>query len=56
MKRGKNPTRKQKIIIAAAGLQPKNWLVCKDNSNTLELEHKISGKYKTIKKELLHEK
>lgn len=51
MKRGKNPTRKQKMLIAAAGLQPLNWLVCKDTSDIMELEHKISCKRRIIKKE-----
>ena len=50
MKRGKNPTRKQKLLIAAAGLQPLNWLVCKDTPELMELEHKYSTKRRTIRK------
>lgn len=53
MKRGKNPTRKQKMLIASAGLQPLNWLVCKDTSDIMELEHKISGKRRILRKEWL---
>lgn len=30
MKRGKNPTRRQKQAIASVRLNPENWLVCMD--------------------------
>ena len=53
MKHGKNPTRRQKQNIASVRLNPKNWLVCMDTPDELILEHKISGKIKRIRKELL---
>ena len=33
MRRGKKPTRKQKIRLGQAGLSPENWLVVKQNKN-----------------------
>lgn len=32
MKHGKNPTRKQKVLIQAARLNCENWLVVKDTA------------------------
>lgn len=53
MKHGKKPTRRQKQLIASLRLNPENWLVCKDTPDELVLEHRISGKIKSIGKELL---
>lgn len=53
MKHGKNPTRRQKQDIASLRLNPGNWLVCKDTPAELVIEHKVSGKIKVIRKELL---
>lgn len=53
MKHGKKPTRRQKQDIASVRLNPDNWLVCKDTPEELVLVHKISGKNKVIRKELL---
>lgn len=53
MKHGKKPTRRQKQDISSLRLNPDNWLVCKDNPEELVLEHKISGKIRIIRKELL---
>ena len=33
MRRGKKPTRKQKIRLGQAGLAPENWLVVKQKPN-----------------------
>ena len=33
MRRGKKPTRKQKIRLGQAGLAPENWLVVKQKQN-----------------------
>ena len=59
MKNGKAPTRNQKIILKAHGLDPDNWLVVKDLINTMEVVSrmalkKIGGKKRTriISKEL----
>lgn len=40
MRRGKKPTRKQKIRLGQAGLAPENWLVVKQKANG-ELEIKV---------------
>ena len=53
MKHGKKPTRRQKQDIASARLNPDNWLVCKDTPEELVIEHRISGKVRIIRKELL---
>lgn len=53
MKHGKNPTRRQKQDIASVRLNPDNWLVCKDTPEELVIEHRISGKVRIIRKELL---
>ncbi|MGN1109053.1 MAG: DUF6906 family protein [Oscillospiraceae bacterium] len=53
MKHGKNPTRRQKQDIASLRLNPDNWLVCKDTPEELVIEHRISGKVKVIRKEIL---
>ena len=36
MRRGKKPTRKQKIRLGQAGLAPENWLVVKQKANHSE--------------------
>ena len=33
MRRGKKPTRNQKILLGQAGLAPENWLVVKQKAN-----------------------
>ena len=50
MKGGKVLTKKQKIFIKEKGLNPDNWLVCKNTSSELVLEHRHTGKYRVIKK------
>lgn len=53
MKHGKKPTRRQKQDIASVRLNPDNWLVCKDTPEELVIEHRISGKVRIIRKELI---
>lgn len=48
MKQGKKPTRKQKLIIAAARLNPDNWLVTKNLPGKLHLEHRETGRARVI--------
>jgi hypothetical protein len=48
MKNPKRPTRKQKLAIAAAKLDPDNWLVAKVEKYTLVLINKNSNKERTI--------
>jgi hypothetical protein len=49
MKQGKRPTRKQKLIIAAKGLNPYNWLVTKALPGELHLEHRDTGRGRVLK-------
>ncbi|MBO9609188.1 MAG: hypothetical protein J7639_24755 [Paenibacillaceae bacterium] len=48
MKHGKNPTRRQRLTIAAAKLSPDNWLVTKNHGGRLHLVHRITGKERII--------
>ncbi|WP_240421625.1 DUF6906 family protein [Paenibacillus periandrae] len=48
MKNGKRPTKRQKIAIAAAKLNPDNWLVTKSMPEKLSLVHRNSGKQRSI--------
>ncbi|MBQ8982685.1 MAG: hypothetical protein IJ079_03775 [Lachnospiraceae bacterium] len=49
-KKGKNPTRVQKVYIRDAGLNVENWLVCRQDDRYLYLIHRISGNEKQILK------
>ncbi|MCY9760553.1 hypothetical protein M5X06_29845 [Paenibacillus alvei] len=48
MKNGKNPTRRQKIAIKAAGLTPENWLVMKVVAGMLHLVHRNTNTQRKI--------
>ena len=50
MKNGKRLTKKQKIFLKAKGLNSDNWLVCKDTSQEMVLQNKISGNVRQIRK------
>lgn len=50
MKNGKRLTKKQKIFLKAKGLNSDNWLVCKDTSQEMVLQNKISGNIRQIRK------
>lgn len=52
MKHGKNPTRKQKMLIKSARLNCENWLVVKDTADEMVLQNRQTDKIRTIKKEL----
>lgn len=49
MKHGIRPTRAEKKIIAAWGLNVENWLVVKHTPTLLVVEHRLSGQTKEIK-------
>lgn len=51
--KGKNPTRRQAQYIKSKGLNYENWLVCKDTPAEMVIKHKISDKYRTIRKAAL---
>lgn len=44
MKNGKRPTLEQKKIIRSHGLVPENWLVVKNQSDTITVVSRISLK------------
>jgi hypothetical protein len=48
IKNGKNPTRRQKEAIEAAGFNPNNWFVSKFESNQMLLIHRSTGSTKVI--------
>lgn len=52
MKHGKNPTVRQKRLIAASGKNPADWLVCKDTPTEMHLVHRHAGTKKIIPKGL----
>ncbi len=49
MKQGKKPTKKQKLAIAAARLNPDNWLVIKNLPGELHLQHRFTGRVRVLK-------
>lgn len=50
MKHGKNPTVRQRKIIAVNGLNAENWLVSKDFPDRLELIHRHTGNGRVARK------
>lgn len=50
MKQGKNPTRKQKILMSSRGLSTENWLVIKEDSYMIEILNKESRKLRRLYK------
>ncbi len=52
MKHGKNPTVRQKRLIAASGKNPADWLVCKDTATEMHLVNRYIATRKLIPKGL----
>ncbi|PWV90242.1 hypothetical protein DFQ01_14418 [Paenibacillus cellulosilyticus] len=48
MKHGKNPTRRQKMGIQAAGLTSDNWLVVKDLPGEMTIVHRLIDQTRVI--------
>ena len=48
MKHGVKPTRAQKMLLRAWGLDPGDWLVVKDTSTEMEIVHRYSDKTKRV--------
>lgn len=46
--RATKPTLKQKKIICNNGLNPTNWGVVRETTESLTIRHKVSGKVRTI--------
>lgn len=49
MKHGLKPTKRQKLAMAGAKLNPDDWLVTKVYPHALCLEHRHSGKEKILR-------
>lgn len=52
MKHGKNPTRKQKMLIKAARMNYENWLVVKDTDEEMVIQNRQTGRLRAIRKDL----
>lgn len=50
MKRGTRPTRAQKIMISGYRLSPLNWLVLRENKESVTIIHKHTDNVRTLKK------
>jgi len=48
MKHGKNPTRKQKVMLKDSGLNPENWLVVRNTAGQLQLINRATGRQRVI--------
>jgi hypothetical protein len=48
MKAGKKPTKKQSIFIESQGLNPKEWLIVKNEAHQIVLVHRVTGDTKYI--------
>jgi hypothetical protein len=48
MKNGKTPTRNQRKLFIEVGLNPKNWLIVKNQSDQITIVHRETGRIKTI--------
>ena len=46
--KGKNPTRQQKMCIKKHKLKPENWLVLKNPTGKLEIQHRETGTIKIL--------
>ena len=50
MKQGKKLTVKQKVFLKERGLNPENWLVCKNTSDEMVIRHRHTDNIKIVKK------
>jgi hypothetical protein len=48
MKNGKKPTRNQRKLFLEAGLNPKNWMIVKNQADQMLVVHRETGREKTI--------
>ena len=51
MRKGKAPTRKQKILLDYYGLNPADWLVAKDTNTEMTIAHRHTETIRKIPKE-----
>ena len=52
MRKGKAPTRKQKILLDYYGLNPADWLVAKNTSTEMTVVHRRTDTARTLPKEI----
>lgn len=52
MRKGKSPTRAQKILLGYYGLNPADWLVVKNTSNEMTVVHRHTNMARTLPKEV----
>ncbi len=52
MKHGRNPTRRQKMLLKSKGLNCGNWLVVKDTLGKMEIIHRHTFAKRIIRKEV----
>lgn len=50
MKHGKKPTVKQKMLLKSYGLNPENWLICKNCEQWLVIEHRHTGTLRNLER------
>jgi len=48
LKHGCIPTRKQRIRLKSLGINQDAWLICKDLPDCLVIEHRVTGKTRTL--------
>lgn len=51
MRKGKAPTRKQKLLLDYYGLNPADWLVAKNTSKEMTVVHRHTDTARTLPKE-----
>lgn len=50
MKHGRNPTKRQKILLKKYGLNYENWLIVKDCSECLEIVNRLTGNTRILRR------
>lgn len=50
MRQGKKPTAKQRKLISSFRLNWENWLVVKEDMDTITIRHRLSDKERTLPK------
>lgn len=56
MKQPKKLTREQKIVVSAAGINAKNWMLVEQTEFYLKIIHKSSGKMRRVDRHAIPKK
>ena len=51
MKNGKNPTKSQKQLLQQFGFQAEDWLIVKNTSTELLIQHRYTGRTRHVPKQ-----